>query len=85
MGFSAKHALEFYETLEGLDSSAIYDAVIRPGLNGIIDAKFVTLSQGQKKRISLAKCFLAERDVHIYDEPTTNPDPEMSAETKGIK
>jgi ABC-type transport system involved in cytochrome c biogenesis ATPase subunit len=85
MGFSAKHALEFYETLEGLDSSAIYDAVIRPGLNGIVDAKFVTLSQGQKKRISLAKCFLTERDVHIYDEPTTNPDPEMSAETKGIK
>ena len=85
MDFSAKHALEFYETLEGLDSSAIYDEVIIPGLNGIIDEKFVTLSRGQKKRISLAKCFLAERDVHIYDEPTTNPDPEMSAETKGIK
>ena len=85
MGFSVKKTLEFYAMLEGPASSAVRDVATKLRLNAIIDAKFVTLSQGQKKRDSLAKCFLAERDVHIYDEPTTNPDPEMSAETKGIK
>jgi ABC-2 type transport system ATP-binding protein len=84
MGFSVKKALEFYAMLEGLDSSAVRDVATKLGLNAIIDAKFVTLSQGQKKRVSLAKCFLAERDVYIFDEPTTNLDPEMAAEIRGI-
>ena len=42
------------------------------------------LSQGQKKRVSIAKVFLRERDIYLLDEPTANLDPGLSKEIRDI-
>src|SRR5208283_384299 len=39
---------------------------------------------GQKKRASLAKVFLCERDLYLLDEPTANLDPVVSREIRDI-
>ncbi len=51
-------------------------------LGDIMDKSYVSLSQGQKKRVSLAKCLLTDRDVYLFDEPTTNLDPVVAGEVR---
>jgi ABC-2 type transport system ATP-binding protein len=53
-------------------------------LQELRDRKVSDLSQGQKKRVSIAKVFLKERDVYLLDEPTANLDPGLSKEIRAI-
>jgi ABC-2 type transport system ATP-binding protein len=48
-------------------------------------ARYVSeLSAGQKKRVSIARVFLRERDLYLLDEPTANLDPKVAAEIRGL-
>ena len=51
-------------------------------LEDLRNKKFSSLSQGQKKRVSVGKIFLRERELYLLDEPTSNVDPKIS---KGIR
>lgn len=51
-------------------------------LQELMEKRFMQLSQGQKKRVSIAKCLLKERDVYLFDEPTSNLDPILAAEVR---
>ena len=53
-------------------------------LEGLRDKKFVSLSQGQKKRVSVGKVFLRDRELYLLDEPTSNVDPKISKEIRQI-
>lgn len=75
------NALRFYAGMEGGDPEKAIEML---GLKELQDKKVSDLSQGQKKRVSIAKVFLKERDVYLLDEPTANLDPGLSKEIRDL-
>ena len=74
-------ALDFYAKIEGGSAG---EAIALLQLEQLKDKKVSDLSQGQKKRVSIAKVFLTERDIYLLDEPTSNVDPAVSKEIRDI-
>jgi len=74
-------ALGFYARIEGGDAREVISLL---NLEELKDKKISDLSQGQKKRVSIAKVFLRERDLYLLDEPTSNLDPGVSKEIRDI-
>ncbi len=74
-------ALEFYANIEGGDVGKVVSLF---NLQSLANAKFSDLSQGQKKRVSIAKIFLRERDLYLLDEPTASLDPSAAKEVRDI-
>ena len=72
-------ALKFYANIEG---GSVQEVLSLMKLEELKDKRVSDLSQGQKKRVSIAKVFLRDRDLYLLDEPTSNVDPEVS---KGIR
>jgi heme exporter protein A len=54
-----------------VDEGAIIDALGRIGLDGFEDLPTRMLSQGQKKRVALARLILSKAPLWILDEPFT--------------
>jgi ABC-2 type transport system ATP-binding protein len=75
------NALKYYADIEGGDVEHVLDLL---SLSGLRDRKFSSLSQGQKKRVSVGKIFLRERDLYLLDEPTSNVDPKISKEIREL-
>ena len=78
---TVRQALDFYSKIEGGKPE---DAIALLELEELRDKKVSDLSQGQKKRVSIAKVFLTERDLYLLDEPTSNVDPAVSKEIRDI-
>ncbi len=78
---TVRGALEFYADMEDGDVASAIDLL---DLNGLKDRRISDLSQGQKKRVSIAKVFLKEREVYLLDEPTENLDPGLSKAMRDI-
>lgn len=74
-------ALKYYTDIEGGDVDRVLDLL---NLRELKDSKYNTLSQGQKKRVSIGKIFLRDRDLYLLDEPTSNVDPKVSKEIRDI-
>ncbi len=74
-------ALKYYADVEGGDVEHVLDLL---NLADLRDKKFSALSQGQKKRVSVGKIFLRERDLYLLDEPTSNVDPKISKEIREL-
>jgi ABC-2 type transport system ATP-binding protein len=75
------NALTFYANMQGGSADEVL-ALLH--LQELKDKKVSDLSQGQKKRVSIAKVFLRERDLYLMDEPTSNIDPGYSKEIRDI-
>ena len=75
------NALTFYANMQGGSADEVL-ALLH--LEELRDKKVSDLSQGQKKRVSIAKVFLRERDLYLMDEPTSNMDPGYSKEIRDI-
>jgi ABC-2 type transport system ATP-binding protein len=74
-------ALKFYADIEGGNPDEVVSLL---NLGELKETKVSDLSQGQKKRVSIAKVFLRERDLYLLDEPTSNLDPGVSKEIRDI-
>jgi len=74
-------ALNFYARIEG---GRVDEVLSLLNLEELKDKRVSDLSQGQKKRVSIAKVFLRERDMYLLDEPTSNLDPAVSKEIRDI-
>ena len=75
------NALKYYADIEGGDVEHVINIL---NLNDLRNKKFSSLSQGQKKRVSVGKIFLRERDLYLLDEPTSNVDPKISKEIRQL-
>jgi ABC-2 type transport system ATP-binding protein len=75
------NALKFYADIEGGSAEEVLALL---NLQELKDKKVSDLSQGQKKRVSIAKVFLRERDLYLLDEPTSNLDPGVSKDIRDI-
>ncbi|MGP8077090.1 MAG: heme ABC exporter ATP-binding protein CcmA [Thermoplasmata archaeon] len=83
-GFTVREALDFYARAElatGVDIDRVLDKLqIRD-----LSARYLgQLSSGQKKRVSIARVFLRERDIYLLDEPTANLDPKVAKEIRSL-
>lgn len=78
---TVRGALEFYQKIEGGDINRVMEAL---NLDELSRKKIADLSQGQRKRVSIAKVFLRDRDLYLLDEPTTALDPKASKEIREL-
>ncbi len=64
------------EIFEALKRASIYDFVIglQDGLDSFIGEDGVNFSGGERQRLGLARCFLADKDIFLLDEATSNLD-----------
>lgn len=78
---TVEKALSFFGGIENGDSKKAIDTL---GLTELASKKVSDLSQGQKKRASIAKLFLRERRLYLMDEPTSNLDPVVAKEVRDM-
>ncbi len=78
---TVRDALGFYASIEGGDVAKVMQTL---QLGPLAETKVSKLSQGQKKRVSIAKTLLNDRDLYLLDEPTSNLDPAMSKEVRDL-
>jgi ABC-2 type transport system ATP-binding protein len=83
-GLRVEEALRFYGSVEGADDKDVERVLDQLGV-GPLRAMYVSqLSAGQKKRVSIARIFLRERDLYLLDEPTANLDPKIATEIRDL-
>jgi len=78
---TVRAALQFYARIEDGDAER---AIRTLELGDLANKKLNNLSQGQKKRVSVAKLFLRERKLYLMDEPTSNLDPVVAKEVRDL-
>lgn len=78
---TVRAALRFYCEIEEGSAAKAMEML---GLAEFADKKVSDLSQGQKKRVSVAKLLLRERKLYLMDEPTSNLDPIVAKEVRDI-
>jgi len=83
-GLRVAEALRFYADIEHVGEEAVARTLHLLELDGLQDRYFSQLSQGQKKRVSVARIFLREKNIYLLDEPTSNLDPKMAGEIREL-
>ena len=71
---TARENLEFMAALEGDDAGAAAMALEAVGLGGFEDARAGRLSEGQVRRVALARLASSARRLWLLDEPLTSLD-----------
>ncbi len=83
-GLRVEDALRFYASVQRATEADVERVL---GLLEIepLRGRFISeLSAGQKKRVSIARIFLKERDFYLLDEPTANLDPKVATEIRDL-
>jgi ABC-2 type transport system ATP-binding protein len=83
-GLRVEEALRFYATVEGVGDREVERVIRQLGIEAMRGRFFSELSQGQKKRVSIARVFLQERNIYLLDEPTSNLDPKLAREIRDL-
>ena len=83
-GMNVHDGLKFYADVEGGSEEDVKRVIELLGLKELASMRFAQLSQGQKKRVSVARIFLREKSVYLLDEPTSNLDPKIAREIREL-
>ncbi len=83
-GLRVDEALRFYASVQHAGRDDVERVLRLLEIDGLRHRYFAELSQGQKKRVSIARIFLQERDIYLLDEPTSNLDPKVAAEIRDL-
>jgi ABC-2 type transport system ATP-binding protein len=83
-GMNVHDGLKFYADVEGGSEEDVRRVVELLDLKELASMRFGQLSQGQKKRVSVARIFLREKSVYLLDEPTSNLDPKIAKEIREL-
>jgi ABC-2 type transport system ATP-binding protein len=83
-GMNVHDGLKFYADVEGGNEEDVRRVVELLDLKELASMRFAQLSQGQKKRVSVARIFLREKSVYLLDEPTSNLDPKIAREIREL-
>ena len=69
------------EIMEALKKASFYDYVMSlpDKLQTVVEEGGKNFSGGERQRIGLARCFLADRSIFFLDEPTSNLDVQNEA------
>jgi ABC-2 type transport system ATP-binding protein len=83
-GMKVEEGLKFYADVEGGSQEDVARVIQLLDLKELAGLRFPQLSQGQKKRVSVARIFLREKSVYLLDEPTSNLDPKVAKEIREL-
>ncbi len=83
-GMRVAEELRFYANVEGGGEEDVVKAISLLGLEELKEKYLSQLSQGQKKRVSVARIFLREKSIYLLDEPTSNLDPKVAREIREL-
>ncbi len=83
-GMNVHDGLRFYADVEGGTEQDVERVIGLLDLKQLSGMRFAQLSQGQKKRVSVARIFLKEKSVYLLDEPTSNLDPKIAKEIREL-
>lgn len=83
-GMNVHDGLKFYADVEGGGEQDVERVIGLLDLKQLSGMRFAQLSQGQKKRVSVARIFLKEKSVYLLDEPTSNLDPKIAREIREL-
>ncbi len=83
-GLRVREALEFYAAVERASRDDV-DRVLDLLEIRELGTRFISeLSAGQRKRVSIARVFLREREIYLLDEPTSGLDPKVAREIRTL-
>ncbi len=83
-GLRVRAALEFYARAEHADTADVERVLDLLGIRDLSGRYLSQLSAGQRKRVSIARIFLREREIYLLDEPTTSLDPGVAREIRNL-
>lgn len=83
-GLRVRQALEFYARVERAGPADIDRVLDLLEIRQLSDRYLSQLSAGQRKRVSIARIFLHEREIYLLDEPTSNLDPKVAREIRTL-
>lgn len=83
-GLTVRDAMKFFGRIEGVTDDDVTNIINKFNLTELLDKRVQSLSQGQRKRVSLAKSLIGNKSVMILDEPTANLDPKVSEEIRNL-
>ncbi len=83
-GLRVDEAIGYYAAIERAGPDDVDRVIGLLGLEELRRRFFSELSAGQKKRVSIARIFLRERDIYLLDEPTANLDPKVAGEIREL-
>ena len=83
-GMKVIDAIRFYADVENANDEDVTNVVRLLQLEELQLKYYSQLSQGQRKRVSVARVFLKQKSVYLLDEPTSNLDPKVSKEIREL-
>ncbi len=83
-GLNVREALRFYARVQGAGAEDVERVLSLLDIGSMADRYLSQLSAGQRKRVSIARVFLREREIYLLDEPTANLDPKLSREIREL-
>lgn len=83
-GYTVQDSLRIFAEIDDVPEKRIEEVVHFLGLADLMRLSVNRLSRGQKRRVSLAKSILSEKDFYILDEPTSGIDPKGVAEIRSF-
>jgi ABC-2 type transport system ATP-binding protein len=83
-GFTVREALDFYARAQQATGADIERVLDKLQIRDLCARYPGQLSAGQRKRVSIARVFLQERDIYLLDEPTANLDPKVAKEIRSL-
>ncbi len=83
-GMKVIEALDFYARIEGASGNDLDRVCNTLSIGELRGKRLSQLSQGQRKRVSVARIFLSYKDIYLLDEPTSNLDPKVASEIRSL-
>ncbi len=83
-GLTVREALDLYAGVERAEPLDVDRVLHLLDLEEFADRYLPQLSAGQRKRVSIARVFLKEREIYLLDEPTANLDPKLAREIREL-
>jgi len=83
-GLQVREALQFYARVERASNDDVDRVLNMLEIQDLADRYLSQLSAGQRKRVSIARVFLREREIYLLDEPTANLDPKLAREIREL-